>query len=77
MRAKQPGFTENWEPLWQCSKCKKWLDADQFYADRRAANRLASQCKKCASQSVMDSRTANRPTRAGESRSAISTQSAS
>ena len=33
--------------LWRCTTCKDTLSAASFYANKRRANGLTSQCKKC------------------------------
>ncbi len=46
MQRKQAIYVQG-VPHWQCSTCREFLLEDEFYADRRRANGLKGQCKRC------------------------------
>lgn len=46
MQKKEPKY-EDGLLYWQCSKCKQWLPAAEYYSDKKGANHLKAQCKKC------------------------------
>ncbi len=58
MQRRQPLY-DNGIEYWQCSICKAWLPASDFYSDKRRWNNLKSQCKKCHMKTVADTQDKN------------------
>lgn len=46
----------NGETSWKCSSCDDWHPENGFYKDKRTANGLKSQCKKCHSIGSINTR---------------------
>ncbi len=55
MQKKIPMYADGLE-LWQCSKCKMWLPATEYYNDARTGNGLKGQCKKCHTKGNIETR---------------------
>jgi len=58
-----PNKKEPWRGLWHCPACDRWLPDEQYHRDKRTANGLKSQCKKCHTIGNLNSRSKMNRTR--------------
>ncbi len=55
MQRKKPKYKDGMV-YWECSKCRRWLPATEYYSDSRNWNKLKAQCKQCHMKGSIASR---------------------